>query len=178
MKLEFKITNKDYLEFNLFHMDNSDQFRKSLLVSRVLLTFIIIGVAFLAMHGNTERHLIGYTYFAVLWVLIMAFFNKGFRGVVKKRIEKMIEEGKNSGFVGNYVLTLSDEGINVITDNNVMKTKWVGIERIAENQDYIFIYVGAVAAYIIPANAFTDSNQKEEFKNTLNAMINRSVHTF
>ena len=83
----------------------------------------------------------------------------------------MLKEGKANSYLGNYVLTVTDEGITAKTDTNVMQTKWEGIERVAENRDYLFVYVGALAAYIIPVHAFADSNQKEEFKNTMNTMI-------
>lgn len=55
----------------------------------------------------------------------------------------------------------------------IVETKWEGIERVVENRDYLFVYIGSLAAYIIPIHVFTGSNQKEEFKNTLNTMIGK-----
>ncbi|MDQ7096501.1 YcxB family protein [Desulfosporosinus sp. PR] len=169
MNLEFNISNQDYLEFNLFHLDNSVQLRKSLLISRFFLATMVIGVAFLAMRGQARP--VGYIYFTVLLVLVMTFFKRGFKAVVRKKMEKMIEDGKTIGFVGNCELTLTEEGITANTENNSLKTTWGGVERIAENRDYMFIYVGAAAAYIIPVRAFSDSRQKEEFKSIIDTKL-------
>ena len=56
LRLDYKMTNNDYLEFNIYHMENSDEIKKSLLVSRVFLSFIIVGVAFLAVRGHKQTY--------------------------------------------------------------------------------------------------------------------------
>lgn len=169
MKLNYQLTYNDYLEFNLFHMDNSDEIKKSLLVSRVILSIIIFGVAFLAVR---DRNISGYVFFAVIWLVCMIFYTKYFRAFVKRRIEKLIKEGKNIGFLGNCSLILSDEGINVISDSGEVKTRWEGIERISVDKEHIFIYFGSLAAHIVPIRVFADNSEKEFFLEALNNKIN------
>ena len=170
MKLDYQLINNDYLEFNLFHMDNSDEIKKSLLASRVLLSFIIFGIAFLAVRN---QDISGYVFFAVIWLVCMVFYTRCFRTFVKRRIEKMINEGKNISFLGNCSLILSDDGINVISDSSEVRTRWEGIERISQGKEHIYIYIGSVAAYVVPIRAFADKSEKQKFLEILNGKITR-----
>ena len=71
MTLDFELNKKDYIDFNVYHLDNSATIRKSILVARVLLSIIILIVGLsVVKRGNV----IGYIYFVVVWLLMIIFF--------------------------------------------------------------------------------------------------------
>ncbi len=85
MTLDFELNRKDYIDFNVYNLDNSATIKKSLLVARVLLSVIILIVGLsVVKRGN----IIGYIYFTVIWLLMMIFFPKGFRSHVKKELKR------------------------------------------------------------------------------------------
>ncbi|MGC7873266.1 YcxB family protein [Desulfosporosinus sp. SYSU MS00001] len=167
---DFELNSKDYIDFNLYNLNNSTTIKKSLIAVRVLLSVIILIMTLaLVKQGNV----IGYIYFAVIWSLIMFFFPKGFRSRMKRRIGKILNEGKNAYFLGPWSIKLLEDGIVTTNSYSESKTRWDGIEKIIEGEEHIFIYVGVASAFIIPKRAFPDNNGIEEFLTTLRSMMSR-----
>ena len=172
MILDFELNKKDYIDFNLYHLDNSPTIRKSLLAARVLLSVIILIVGLsVVKRGNV----IGYIYFVVIWLLMIISFPKGYRSRVKRRIEKMLNEGNNAYFLGPWSIKLLEDGIVTVNTFSESKTKWEGIEKIVEGKEHIFIHVGTVSAFIIPKRAFLDNKGLEEFLTTLRSLMTRGA---
>ena len=170
MTLDFELNSKDYIDFNVYNLDNSATVKKSLLAARVLLSVIILIVGLsVVKRGNV----IGYIYFAVIWLLIMVFFPNGFRLRVKRRLEKILNEGNNAYFLGPWSIKLLEDGIVTINTFSESKTKWEGVEKIIEAEEHIFIYVGIASAFIIPKRAFLDNKDIDEFLTTLGSLMSR-----
>lgn len=169
MKLEYEITNEDYLKFNMHYLDNSADVKRSLFISRIMLTIITLGVAFLTIRDGS---IYGYLYFALIWLVIMVFFKKYFRYFMERKLKKMIKDGKNKGFLGQSSLEVQEDGLYSTSQNAEQKTKWEGVQKIATTSEHIFIYVGELAAIIVPLSSFQDDAQKEEFLQLLNSKVN------
>lgn len=62
----------------------------------------------------------------------------------------MAVEGLCRGSVGKQELTVLDDGVTVSNPFFETRTRWVGVDRLAETGDHLYLYLGANAAHIIP----------------------------
>lgn len=84
--------------------------------------------------------------YLVLSVFYFVPFKKFFDKSLKINIKKMLDENQYGDFLLERTLSISDDEIVDITDNNEMKTRWTGITKIHEDGKYIFIYIGTAQA--------------------------------
>jgi len=78
-------------------------------------------------------------------------------------VRKLASEGKNKGILGSHTIIISEEGLQEITEVSESRSIWSGIERIEENEEYIFVYIGAYQAHVIPKRDFASKEDAKEF---------------
>ena len=173
MELNYEITKQDYLDYNLYYMQYSSTMKKTLLVQRFILPLIFLVFPFiLATISSKIPFWYWMTIFNVTTIVWIVFYPRHLKSQVKKRISKMVDEGKNVGFLGNSKLILTEEGITLITEARESKTSWKAVESICETEKHIFIFISAVEAYIVPNRIFESENMKKEFLELLNSKKN------
>lgn len=79
----------------------------------------------------------------------------------------MLEEGDNENLLNHRKLTLRVDGIQQISEHNVVNTPWEQIDSIWETEDYLFLYISSLSAYIIPKRAFNSKEDQEDFFNEI-----------
>lgn len=163
MKLEYELTRQDYVDFNIYHVMNSKSMKNRLLfvwfVSPVL--FLIFPLLFRRVSPN--GFWVGLVVFAVTAALWIILFPRKYKKSLAKSVNKMLDEGKNNGFLGMRSLTFSDEGITQVSEAGETKNNWNVVERLAITDNYIFIYIASVMAYVVPDRVFSDATEREAF---------------
>lgn len=172
MKINYELTEEDYLNFNLFHAKNSKATRKALNAQRFLSPLIFLTMAFIFSGVGNIPLLYPVIIFSLISILWIVFYPKYFYSHILRHTKKMLEEGKNDGLFGKGTMILSDEGIVDSTFNGETKVNWAGIKKIEEDNDYFFIYNSAVAAYILPKGMLTNV---EEVRNYVTEKISKSL---
>ena len=86
----------------------------------------------------------------------------------------MLDEGENADMLGNRSLTLTEKCIIDLSTLSESKTDWSVIEKITQTKKHIFIFISAVAAYILPVRVFKDENEKKKFIMKLNYMVDKN----
>ncbi|WP_255288064.1 YcxB family protein [Bacillus pseudomycoides] len=108
----------------------------------------------------------------VIWILLYpAYFYKH----IERNINKMLKEGSYSNLLGTHNVQIIDEGIIETNNGGETKLNWKGIEKVEENEAYIFIYVSSMSANIVPKHAFAHENSKSEFMRRLRAGMESSI---
>src|SRR5206468_2773224 len=64
------------------------------------------------------------------------------------------QERPDKGQLGTHRIVLSRDGVFERTAVGEARTSWAGIDRVEENEGYIFIYTSPAAAHIIPKRVF------------------------
>ncbi|MEI4619745.1 YcxB family protein [Bacillus cereus] len=95
------------------------------------------------------------------------FYPMYFYNHIERNIKKMLREGSYSNLLGKHNLQIIDEGIIETNSGGETKRNWKGIEKVEENEAYIFIYVSSMSANIVPKTAFARENSKSEFMRKL-----------
>lgn len=167
MKYQFhvKLTEKDYYEFNEFHMLKSKQGRKNILTMRTVfavLPLIIAAVSFWGGGFTLESflHVIPYLLIIVLFQILTVPM---VRGSIKYSIKNMKKSGKMA-FSPQSVIEFYDDRFVESTDVNKTEQIYAAIQRVCviENKS-IYIFVNSISGYIIPAACFKDRPQLDEF---------------
>ncbi len=172
MIVEYERTVEDIIEFNLFHMSHSPSIRKQTLITQIIvavLVFIgslVIGYLF---HQETKA-LTSFDYIVALVVSISCFyavppFN---RAEVRRGFRKATSEGDNKAILGRHTVSLTKDNIFIKTQVGESKYIWSSINKVMQNDKYVFLYVSSINAIMIPVEAFTSNRSLLEFLDYVN----------
>ena len=166
MIVEYERTLEDLVEFNLFHIAHSPSLQRQILLWRVFFALLTV---FLSLGGiyflDSDGHLTSFAYILSMIAGAAIFFIYPFlnRVSIIRRTQKLLSEGDNEAVLGPQTITVSPEGLFCKTRVSESTLKWSSIVKVAEDDDYIFVYIGAVNAVIIPKEAFSTDEAEQGF---------------
>lgn len=163
MKINYELTEEDYLHFNLFHVKKSKVATKSLNIQRFLTPVFFIIVAFIFSLIGDMPFVFPLIIFGLISILWITFYPKYFYNLVMRHSKKMLKEGKNDGLLGEQQMTLSEEGIVYLTSIGESQVKWSGIKKVVEDSDFFYIYNSSVSAYILPKRALLNVEEAKGY---------------
>lgn len=163
IKIDFKITKEDYIEFNTYHMEHSPAVKKAIFIQRYIVSLVYLIAPFVFSRISEIPFLFWMIPFAIIYILWVCFYPRRIRRLTEKRIKKMLEEGDNSEFLGDQCMTLTEEGVEKKSPTSERKNSWASVQRIVETKNLLMIYVSAVSAYLVPLRAFEKAEEKEVF---------------
>ena len=167
LTVEYDLIKEDYIAFNMHHIDNSPTIKRSLFIQRyvVALVFLVFPFIFSNMTGvPILLPLIIYGAIFIAWIL---YYPRYFVATTKKRILKMINEGRSDNLFGPRSITLSEAGVQEVSDHGESRSSWRSIEKVDETAEHIYIYISSINAYLVPIRAFEGRTQKDEFMERL-----------
>ncbi|MCL2488622.1 MAG: hypothetical protein FWE80_08055, partial [Oscillospiraceae bacterium] len=125
MTIHYTVTERDIINFNLYHMNHST-------VNRILNIFIGLLPAFLFIKGfiqsppefdNAVDNIMSYAILVLVIVLFSLLFYFGNKHLNIFIIKMQLKAGKKNDFIGEHTLTLYED---VLEENNVvMSTRMV-----------------------------------------------------
>lgn len=148
--ITFTNTIEDMVAFNMYHIAHSP-------AARSIRFWSTWGIALIAIVLGGVLSLVRTSALPFIYTLLWAAFYLAFvipyhRWAIRRRVGKLVREGKNRGFLCEHTLRLADEGIQATSEVAETKLLWPGIERVAEDDDYLFVYTGAATGAVIPKN--------------------------
>ncbi|MEI7884098.1 MAG: YcxB family protein [Clostridia bacterium] len=161
MQLEFELTRKDYLDFNMHYAEHNKAFNNSLYLMRffVPIIFLVFPFAISGTSGLTFPS--WFAIYLVLYLIWVSFFPKYYKKILYRRINKMVDCGKIPGVIGWHKLSVID-GV-IIDQTSVSETKYATVHKLEQTEKHLFIYVSSIMAYIIPQAAFKSEEEKQDF---------------
>lgn len=167
MKIEYNLMKEDYIAFNMHHIDTSPAIKRSLLIQRYGVSLVFLIVPFIFSHKSGVPWLLSLAVYGAIFLTWIIYYPKYFMYVTKKRVIRLIEEGGNSEIFGTYSIALTEEGVEQTSNSEESKSSWDTIQRIEETPDYIYIYISAANAYLVPIRAFEGITEKAAFMQIL-----------
>lgn len=166
MTINYEVTEKDYIDFNMYHMKNSKEFKvgKIILFGLLLLVF-----AFSLWRGlqNRPDEILGHTVFIITFIIFVVvpvlIVWLPFRPLAKWSVKLQLKGGRYNDFIGEQKMTLHDDYIEDANARIVSQIKYTTIEKICYNRDCFYIYIGAVKACLVPARYFSDKAEIKAF---------------
>ena len=164
-KLNICLTDKDYLDYNVFWMTRSPYGKKQMTSSRIIIALICCAIAFLSLlSGNfSSEAFIGIIPYAILLVLFELIWRPFFIWIIKGQMKSLKKQGK-MGYSANSDMEFYEESFVEITPENKTEQKYSAIERISILTDkVIYIHVNNVMSYVIPTSCFESKDQLDTF---------------
>jgi hypothetical protein len=156
MEILYKNILEDAIAFNEYHQQNSKTFRRHRRRALIYLPIILLVVALAASaHSGNWWVLISIAVFTALYAIIM---HRSQKTGLHKTLKKLYEEEDTTGFFCKHRLVINDEEIVETTDVSERKDRWVGVSKIAVEDDYAFIYIGPLQAHIIPRKGLLEGD--------------------
>lgn len=171
MEVKYNLTKQDYIDFNIYHVKNSNTIKKSLLIQRYAIPLIFIISIFLFTILTDIPFLYLFTIFFIVSVLWIAFYPKYFVSDAMKRISKMLDESSNKDLLGKHNTIINEEGLTEKSENGENKINWNGVLRIVSTENHFFIYISSISAFIVPKRSFNSQSDQKTFYNFVKSMI-------
>lgn len=150
MELKYLLTEQDYINFNLFHIQNSKMATKALKIQRYTIPALYLVLAYVFASIGDGSYILSFTIFTIFAILWLVLYPKFYYRTIIRNVKKMMKEGKNEGLLGEHIMILSSEGIVDKNTTGETKVAWTGIQEVKEDKDYLYLYNSSVSAYILP----------------------------
>ncbi len=175
MKMNFEITKEDYINFNIYHLENSKAQKKTFNTHRYIMPLIFsIPLYFIAVSSLEKSRIYGITaaiIFSVVWILT---YPKRYRKIIAKSVDKNLSEGDNSSIFGKKSLEIMDETL-VIEGDFISETVLIeSIKEIKIYKDMILIYISGFVAHIIPRRYLDEETEKQFIEQLRRQMYSKS----
>ena len=169
MRIKYNLTEDDYINFNMYHLKNSDTLKKSIMINRYVTPLIFLIIPFVLRKISNIPFWYWAVVFVITYILWVVLYEKNLYKINKKRILKMLKENSNEGLVGEKILDIDGEYIKSKSYARESTIHIKAIKNIKEDDNYIFIYINSIEAIIIPLSVFKNKEEKDNFKALLNA---------
>ncbi len=167
MKFRFDVnlSERDYVDYNLFHLTKSPYGKKQLFPLRVMIAVltVLLAVRALVEYGFTAEGLIQAIapifIFTVLQLLLKPLFSVFTRVAVKS----MKKTGKPA-YSPTSVIEFDEDSFTETTPENRIEQKYSSVERISIIKDrFVYIHINNIMAYIIPMASFENREEYDAF---------------
>lgn len=155
MIVEYNLAPNDYVAFSLYHTAHSPAVKKNMRWVRfgfpaLWLVLVLYPVALGRPFGGGD---IVYLAAAFLWVLLLPSL---MRWSARRSAARWYERGLANGQIGLHRVELTDTGIRDSTPISDLHIAWAAVDRVVEDAEHLFVYVGPHAAHIVPKAALGD----------------------
>ena len=160
-----KTTDKDYYEFNKYHLTDSPDVKKSWLIGKLYLpTIFLIMLIFYVVRGDDwyslSFTLIIFSIVSLIWIFslkpLLLLFLKIHIRFMKKNDKLPYSNYATIEFYDDYFVE--------ITENTKTEVKYDALFKVRVNEPKaIYLYQNAVLAYIIPFAVFDSDDERSEF---------------
>jgi hypothetical protein len=107
------------------------------------------------------------TWFNALAFVVVLSVIAPVSGVLERRLtrsailEFVRREKPGKGQLGRHTIALHEDGVVETTATGEMRTMWAGVDRVEDDDTYIFLYTAAAMAHVIPKRAFSGDGAAE-----------------
>jgi hypothetical protein len=164
MEIEFFARPSDIASFRYYHLQTSPDAKRQRNI------WYVIGgsfVAYTALPFLRFNLWFGLGMLASSWVLFILFykFYEWLFGpyLMKLTTHLMIWIGKPKATLGHHTIRLNEREIVETSNAHEKRTQWYQVQRVSENDEYVFIYDTPKSAYVIPKSAFLNQRRAQEF---------------
>ena len=149
VSIEYTNSLDDVVEFNRFHFKRRKEGKLS-----VFLMAAIVGVlcAILGFLRWEPFWIITGAVVTAVGALVDRYFLPGF---IARGARRLYQDGKNKGTLGWHRLLVSNEGLREENEVGASDVRFDGVENVSETESYVYIYVSAVSAHIVPRKGIT-----------------------
>ena len=155
MQIKYTVSPDDFVAFNMSYMYNSPIMRANIRNTRIISAVIVLvgGSALMQVFGKLSiASVLIYAAFAVFVFFALPYTIKR---KVRKGVMKMLMQPQNKHICTEKTLTLDEKELSLVGGGEDSHYTYDTVERVTEDAEHYFIYVGAMAALIVPYRVFS-----------------------
>lgn len=169
MELHYEITQQDFVDFNLYYFDHTPAVQRSIFISRVAIAAIVIigGSLLMALLGSLSLiPLMGYLVLAAVFFFGIPWYMRRKAG---KNAGRILREAENKHLCGPKTFILHEDKFELKGENEDTSYPYETVQRIVEDENHYYIFIGDRSGLIIPFAAFANKDQKADFYGRMTA---------
>ena len=164
-RFEVKLSEQDYVDFNVFHMLRSEYGKKQIKNLRILLAVFIVIMNLLTFAGEdfSGDSLFFIIPMAIVLIVFEIFLPKFLKWLLKGTIKGLKKSGK-MGYSPESVIEFHEDCFIEATPQKKIEQKYETLENIyIVDMKMIYLYENNVAAYMLPTACFKSKAELDEF---------------
>lgn len=165
MTITFDVSEQDLWNFQRHFMANSRAYRRMNSVTAVVAPAMVIALLVINYRNEPEMLMVAIPISLPVMAILFGIFYFFFRWQARAMFRRAVREGQSKGVLGPHTITLEPDTLREVTAAGEATHKWSGIAKVAETDDYIFVYTQPFAAHVIPRRAFATSADAASFAN-------------
>jgi len=148
MKLKYKLTEDDFLAYQLFTASQSKRIKKKRFRSRIILPLFLtfLGILAILVLDNMFMFIV-YTITAILWYVVYPVYSKK---IYKNHYRKYIEENYQDRINQFVKMDVNTDSISSDDENVMFKLKANQIKELTETSEYFFLKIMDNQSLILP----------------------------
>lgn len=167
MEITYKVEPEDFVAFNLSYMQGSPVMRKNIRTTRLVSAGLILIGGCILMEVLGALNAVSAVVYAALAVAVYALTPRLMERRIRKGVLSMLARPQNRSVCSDKALTLDENQMVLTGGGEDSHYEYSVVERVTEDSEHYFIYVGAMAALIVPFRAFASGEDKAAFYNLL-----------
>ena len=178
-KINICLTEKDYLDYNVFWMLKSPYGKKQMTSFRIIIAIGLVAAFLISFFagGFSREAFVGSVPYLIALAVVQIIFNQFFIWAFKIQLRAMKKRGK-MGYSPSSEMEFFNDCFTEITVENKIEQKYTAIERISIiGDETIYLHINNVMAYIIPVSCFESKEQYGEFLNFIRTKC-QSIDTY
>ena len=167
------LTEEDYIEFNIFHVNRSVYGKKHQRVLRIMLAVIFAAAALLNFwaEGISPVTVAYALLLGFLGLMMTVFFGKFSGFLTKLSIGNLKKSGKLA-FSPEARVGFTDEGVLEITPDGRTEKRWESMERLCIREGKVwYLYMNNSAAFLLPEEQLRAQTDLAEFRAFLESRV-------
>jgi hypothetical protein len=160
MHIEYQLVLEDIAAFGLHVSRTSRLSKRRLRFTQASGIFSTLVLVMIWPRWSTLERVLLLSGLCLFW---MWGYPSYYRWAIKRNHRKLYSGSENKGVLGNHFLAIGPEGVRERSAVGESTTAWIGIERIEDDEQYLFLYTGPLQAHLIPKRAFATSQEADAF---------------
>ena len=157
MKINYQLTNSDFLEYQLYTSSKSELQKKKRSRSRIIIPIIYLLLGFYFANKN-GGYVIGIVFagFGILWFLLFPMYAKW---KYKKHFQKHVEENYKNRINKPVEINFDENSLNAKDFTSESRINGTELKELIETKEHFFIKLTTDLSLIIPKHSI--ENQTE-----------------
>lgn len=166
MKYTFKLTEQEYLDFNVFTINHVEVTSRQKKMVRYLFTITPLGtgLVFWVLEGKAAFDFTNLVLFVFMLILTLLFWNyspKLYDRLILSNAKKILLNEGRQHIICERETSFEENGIQHKTEYEETLTKYSALTDIKQSDKALYLYTSPVTAIILPLRIFTTKEEEE-----------------
>lgn len=168
MKITYSLEDKDYIDFNLYHIQYTEKTKNKLVIQRITGTILFIVAGGVMSYFANKFQIIIFAFMAIIGIFWFINFPKLANSRVRKSTEKALSKAQITSLFNQLTLELTEGGILENNSNGENLIRWDHVDSSVYTDEYIYLILKDKSAIIIP-NRILNLEELIQLKSVIDA---------